>query len=41
MKTFRKELWFEVPTRRGFVNITGQVEDCLRGKRRSRGLGTG
>ena len=30
MKTFRKELWFEVPTRRGFVNITGQVTDCLR-----------
>src|ERR1019366_567059 len=30
VKTFRKELWFEVPTRRGFVNITGQVTDCLR-----------
>jgi len=30
MKTFRKELWFEVPTRRGFVIITGQVTDCLR-----------
>ena len=30
MKTFRKELWFEVPARRGFVNITGQVADCLR-----------
>ena len=30
MKTFRKELWFELPTRRGFVNITGQVIDCLR-----------
>jgi secondary thiamine-phosphate synthase enzyme len=30
MKTFRKELWFEVPTRRGFINITGQVTDCLR-----------
>jgi secondary thiamine-phosphate synthase enzyme len=30
MKTFRKELWFEVPARRGFVNITGQVTDCLR-----------
>jgi secondary thiamine-phosphate synthase enzyme len=29
MKTFRKELWFEVPTRRGFVNITGQVTDCI------------
>jgi secondary thiamine-phosphate synthase enzyme len=30
MKTFRKELWFEVPTRCGFINITGQVVDCLR-----------
>ena len=30
MKTFRRELWFELPTRRGFVNITGQVIDCLR-----------
>jgi secondary thiamine-phosphate synthase enzyme len=30
MKSFRKELWFEVPARRAFVNITRQVEDCLR-----------
>jgi len=30
MKTFRKELWFEIPSRRGYVNITRQVEDCLR-----------
>jgi len=30
MKSFRKELWFNVPSRRGFVNITQQVEDCLR-----------
>ncbi len=29
MKSYRKELWFEVPTRRGFVNITSQVEACL------------
>lgn len=29
MKSFRKELWFQIPTRRGFVNITPQVEDCL------------
>lgn len=29
MKSFRKELWFETPTRRAFVNITGQVEACL------------
>jgi thiamine phosphate synthase YjbQ (UPF0047 family) len=30
MKSYRKELWFEVPTRRAFINITPQVEDCLR-----------
>ena len=30
MKSFRKELWFEIPRRRGYVNITRQVEDCLR-----------
>ena len=29
MKTFRKELWFNIPTRRAFVNITRQVEECL------------
>src|SRR5690349_23607122 len=30
MKTYRKELWFNVPTRRAFINITPQVEECLR-----------
>jgi Uncharacterised protein family UPF0047 len=30
MKSYRKELWFNVPARRGFVNITPQVEDSLR-----------
>ncbi len=30
MKSFRKELWFNVPSRKGFINITPQVEDCLR-----------
>jgi secondary thiamine-phosphate synthase enzyme len=29
MKTYRKELCFNVPKRRDFVNITAQVEDCL------------
>jgi secondary thiamine-phosphate synthase enzyme len=29
MKSYRKELYFEVPTRRAFVNITPQVEKCL------------
>ncbi|HLG29902.1 MAG TPA: secondary thiamine-phosphate synthase enzyme YjbQ [Candidatus Brocadiales bacterium] len=30
MKTFRKELWFEIPTRRAFINITPEVEKCLK-----------
>jgi secondary thiamine-phosphate synthase enzyme len=30
MKTYRKEMWFNLPGRRGFVNITPQVEECLR-----------
>jgi len=30
MKSFRKELWFNIPTRRAFINITPQIEDCLR-----------
>jgi secondary thiamine-phosphate synthase enzyme len=30
MKSYRKELWFNVPSRRGFVNITPQVEEVLR-----------
>jgi len=30
MQSYRKELWFEVPGRRAFINITPQVEQCLR-----------
>jgi secondary thiamine-phosphate synthase enzyme len=29
MKSYRKELWFEIPSRRGFVNITPDVRNCL------------
>jgi secondary thiamine-phosphate synthase enzyme len=29
MKSYRKELCFNIPSRRGFVNITPQVEECL------------
>ena len=29
MKSFRKELWFNIPARRGFVNITRDVEEAL------------
>ena len=30
MKSYRKELWFEVPARRGLLNITRQVDACLK-----------
>ena len=29
MKSYRKELWFEIPTRRDFINITPRVNQCL------------
>jgi len=38
MKSYRKELWFEVPARRGFINITPQVEECLRDSGVTEGL---
>jgi len=30
VKSFRKELWFDIPMRRAFINITPQVESALR-----------
>jgi len=30
MKSYRKELWFNAPKRRAYINITHQVEECLR-----------
>ena len=30
MKSYRKELWFNVPGRRAFINITPEVDECLR-----------
>ena len=30
MKSYRKELFFKVPTRRALINITPQVDECLR-----------
>ena len=30
MKSFREELWFETRSRRDYINITPQVEDCVR-----------
>ena len=29
MQSFRKELWFNIPTRRAFFNITPQVNEAL------------
>jgi secondary thiamine-phosphate synthase enzyme len=29
MKSYRQELWFQIPQRRGFINITPQILDCL------------
>ena len=29
MKSYREELWFQIPARRGFLNITPKVDECL------------
>jgi secondary thiamine-phosphate synthase enzyme len=29
MKSYRKELWFNTPTRRQLINITPQIQQCL------------
>lgn len=29
MKSYRKEIWFEIPTRRQILDITAQIEECL------------
>ena len=29
MKSYRKELWFDVPKRREFIHITPHVQECL------------
>jgi secondary thiamine-phosphate synthase enzyme len=38
MKSYRKELWFNVPNRRAFINITPQVEECVRDSSIEEGL---
>ncbi|HFS5640461.1 secondary thiamine-phosphate synthase enzyme YjbQ [Legionella pneumophila] len=30
MKTYRKELWFNIPERMGFINITDKIIECLK-----------
>jgi secondary thiamine-phosphate synthase enzyme len=29
MKSYRKELWFNIPTRRAYINITPEVQRCV------------
>ena len=38
MKSYRKELWFNIPARRGFINITPEVELALRESEITEGL---
>jgi len=38
MKSYRKELWFNIPTRRAFINITQQVKEALKESGISEGL---
>lgn len=38
VKSYRKELWFEAPSRRAFINITPDVQTCLRESGVSEGL---
>ncbi|MDR2875498.1 MAG: secondary thiamine-phosphate synthase enzyme YjbQ [Methylobacillus sp.] len=30
MKSYREELWFNAPDRMAFINITSEVQECLR-----------
>lgn len=38
MKSYRKELWFNANGRRAFINITGDVQQCLNESGISEGL---
>src|SRR3954447_11884876 len=38
MKNYRKELWFNAPSRVAFINITGQVQECVDGSGIKEGL---
>ncbi len=39
MKSYRKELWFNLPERMAFQNITPEVESCVRESGVQEGLG--
>ncbi len=30
MKSYREELWFNAPKRRAFINVTPQINKCLK-----------
>jgi secondary thiamine-phosphate synthase enzyme len=38
MKSYREELWFNISTRRAFINITPQIEESLKKSRINEGL---
>jgi len=38
MKTYRKELWFDIPSRRELVNITFMIKKCLKESNINEGL---
>jgi len=38
MKSYRKELWFNIPTRRALINITPQVREALQDSGITEGL---
>ncbi|HPZ10526.1 MAG TPA: YjbQ family protein, partial [Candidatus Eremiobacteraeota bacterium] len=38
MKSYRKELWFEVKKRRELINITPRLEECLKESNIKEGL---
>jgi len=38
MKSVRKEIWMEIPSRRGYVNVTPQVEQALKSSGIQEGL---
>jgi secondary thiamine-phosphate synthase enzyme len=38
MKSYRKELWFNTPTLVAFVNITPEIEECVRASAVREGL---
>ncbi len=38
MKSYRKELWFNIPKRMDFVNITPEIEECIKASGVKEGL---